>query len=194
MTLNNGSTAYKGHMSFIKKGILSIPLLFLVSVLGACGYLLIAYWVEMPLALKLFGLIIIPILLVGIFMMPLNGMFVTSKAVVFVPDLRIKRVPVDKLNRISFVFSEWENGKYSVSVKIIRIDGKTFVKDYSSQFANARKKKFLMHANTINKSKVEELVETLSDWQFAETTIVDKNGKIVFQNVDNALFENDSFK
>ena len=142
MKSNNGLTTYKCHMSFINKRILTLLLFFLLLVLVSCIYLLIAYWVEMPIMLKLFGIIIIPIAILGVFMTPLNGMFVTNKYVIFIPDIRIKRVTIEKLKKISFILNERENGKFSVIVKIICIDGKTFVKDYSSQFANVRKKKF----------------------------------------------------
>lgn len=183
MKSNNGLTTYKCHMSFINKRILTLLLFFLLLVLVSCIYLLIAYWVKMPIMLKLFGIIIIPIAILGVFMTPLNGMFVTNKYVIFIPDIRIKRVTIEKLKKISFILNERENGKFSVIVKIICIDGKTFVKDYSSQFANVRKKKFIMQAYTINKCKVEKLIEKISCLQFAQVTIVGKNGEIVYQKV-----------
>lgn len=115
-------------------------------------------------------------------MVPLNGMLITKKGtVLFVPDLRFKKFNLKVLKRISIAFNEWENNKYSATVKFVYTDGTVFLKDYSKQFANMKKQKLARSVYTLSKRKVDKICYNLSDVEACIITLIDKNHNIVYQ-------------
>ena len=176
MTSNNGLTTYKNkRLSFINKGIITMLLGVSLIVIIPCSYLMFSYWSEMPIFIKIFWPIVLPIILMGIIITPLNGMVITKKGTIFfVPDFRIKKTHIKELERISFNFNEWENNKYSVTVKLVYKDGRVFLKDYSKQFRNMRNKKLNMSMYTIKKRKVDKICKELLDLKICFITVTDK--------------------
>lgn len=184
MELNNGLMIYKSKcLSFINKRIIILLLGILLIIILPCSYLVFKYWTEMPILIKIFWPIMSIIIFIGIIITPLNGMIITKKGTLwFIPDFRILRFNINYLNRLSIIFSEWENNKYSVQIKIIDKDGKTFYKDYSKQFKNIRKnKKLLMAIYTISKRKANKICNKLLDLDICFITIIDKNKNIIYQ-------------
>lgn len=180
--LNNGLMTYKNKwLSFINKKM--IPLLcLLMIVIVPCSYFLFAYWSEMPILLKVFGPIIFAIVFIGVIITPLNGMIITKKGtIIFLPDFRLKILNINNLEKISIVFSQWDNNKFSAMVVFVFKNGKVFTKDYSKQFRNIKNKKLLMSMYTISKRKVDKLCKKLLDMNICDITILDKNMNITYQ-------------
>ena len=100
----------------------------------------------------------------------------------FFPDFRFKKINVKDLERLSIVFTEWENDKYSAMIKFVYRDGKVFYKDYSKQFRNMKNKKLAMSMYTIKKGKTERICNKLLDLKICVTTILDKNRNIIYQS------------
>ena len=75
----------------------------------------------------------------------------------------MKKLDVKDLEKLSIVFTEWGNNKYSVMIKFVYMDGKVFLKDYSKQFRNMKNKKLAMSMYTINKRKMERICNKLLD-------------------------------
>lgn len=184
MMSNNGLMTYKNKwLSFINKGIITLLLGLLLIVIVPCSYLLFTHWSEMPIFIKIFWPILSAIIFIGIIITPFNGMIITRKGtVLFLPDFRLKRFNVKDLERIAIVFTEQENNKYSVMIKIVHGDGKVFAKDYSKQFRNMKNKKLAMSMYTITKKRVETICNKLLDLTICVTTILDKNRNITFQS------------
>ncbi len=181
---NNGSIPRKRkYLSFINKGIMALLFGVMLTVIIPCSYFLFAYWSEMPIFLQLFWPILLAMILFGIAITPLNGMVITQNGMIFfVPDFRIKKINVKELERIAFNLNEWENNKYSVTVKFVYKDGEVFAKDYSKQFRNMRNKKLAMSMYTIKKRRVDRICEKLADLDNCILTIVDKNRNITYQS------------
>lgn len=182
---SNGSTTYKlKRITFFNKPMVTLLSSAALIVLIPCSYIMLAYWSDMPLPIKLFVPIVFIIVFVGIIMVPLNGMLITKRGtVLFVPDLRLKKFNLKDLKRISIVFNEWENNKYSATVKFVCTDGTVFLKDYSKQFANMKKQKLARSAYTLSKRKVDKICYNLSDMDVCIITIIDKNHNIVNQTM-----------
>lgn len=181
---NNGLMTYKNRwLSFINKGIMTLLLGLLLIVIVPCSYLLFMYWSEMPIFIKMFWPVLLVIIFAGLIITPLNGMIITEKGtVLFLPDFRLKKCNVKDLERLSIVFSEWENNKYSATIKFVYKDGKVFYKDYSKQFRNMKNKKLAMSVYTITKRKIEIICNKLLDLSICAITILDKNKNIIFQS------------
>lgn len=140
------------------------------------SYLLFTYWSEMPILIKIFWPIMLAIIFIGVIITPLNGMVITKKGtVLFLPDFRFKKFKAKDLKKMAIVFTEWENNKYSVMIKITDRDGKVFCKDYSRQFRNMKNKKLVMSMYTITKRKAKGLCDKLLDLSICVTTIIDRN-------------------
>lgn len=184
MMSSNGLMTYKNKwLSFIDKGIITLLLGMLLIVIVPCSYLLFTYWSEMPIFIKIFWPILLAYIFIGIIITPLNGMIITKKGtILFLPDFRLKKFNVKKLDRIAMVFTEWENNKYSVIIKFVYGDGKVFSKDYSKQFRNMKNKKLAMSMYTITKRKVERICNKLLDLDICVITILDKNRNITYQS------------
>ncbi|MGI6770837.1 MAG: hypothetical protein ACOX5Y_00205 [Acholeplasmataceae bacterium] len=182
---NNGFIIYKkcNFFSFINKCLLSLLMVLLLFILFFSYYYIFKFWVEIPLVVKIVSPIILVLFLVGIIFIPLNGMIVTKKGnIYFIPDFRIIKIKLEDLKRIAFNFNEWEKNKYSVMVKFVYKNGRTFVKDYSKQFQNMKNNKIAMSIYTIKKAKVEKICENLLNVTIATSTIIDKNDNIIYQN------------
>ena len=152
-------------------------------VIVPCSYLLFTYWSEMPILIKIFWPILLVIIFIGLIITPLNGMIITKKGtVIFFPDFRMKKFNVKDLEKLSIVFSEWENNKYSVMIKFVYRNGKIFYKDYSKQFRNMKNKKLAMSMYTINKRKVDKICEKIMDIDVCAITIVNKTGNAIYYN------------
>lgn len=181
---NNDLTIYKNkHISFINK--IAIILLQIISLLiiVPCSYMVFAYWFEMPILIKIFWPILLLVILIGIIITPFNGITITKRGtILFLPDFRLLKSNINNLQRISIIFTEWENNKYSAQVKLIYNSKKTFIKDYSKQFQNIKNKKIAMALYTISENKIENICNKLSDLNIFIITIIDKNGKIVYQS------------
>lgn len=184
MMSSNGLTTYKNkYLSFINKGTITILLGVSLMVIVPCSYLLFTYWSEMPILIKIFWPILLVIIFIGLIITPLNGMIITKKGtVIFFPDFRMKKFNVKDLEKLSVVFSEWENDKYSVMIKFVYRKGKIFYKDYSKQFRNMKNKKLAMSMYTINKRKVDKICEKLIDIDVCVITIVNKTGNVIYYN------------
>ena len=136
MISKNGSTINKAmHLSFIENSIMlllfSLALLFLVP----CSVFIFAYWSEVPLFLKITWPAMMAVILAWFAFIPLNGMLITRGGrILFVPDFRFKAVKLKDVKRIAINFNEWDNDKYSATVKFVYSDGRIFVKDYSKSF------------------------------------------------------------
>lgn len=85
------------------------------------------------------------------------------------------------MQRIDFNFNEWENKKYSATVKFVYKNGKIFSKDYSKQFRNMKNKKIAMSIYTISKMKVDKICKELLDLDICVITVLDNNRKIIYQ-------------
>ncbi len=184
MMSSNGLTTYKNkYLSFINKGTITILLGVSLMVIVPCSYLLFTYWSEMPILIKIFWPILLVIIFIGLIITPLNGMIITKKGtVIFFPDFRMKKFNVKDLEKLSIVFSEWENNKYSVMIKFVYRNGKIFYKDYSKQFRNMKNKKLAMSMYTINKRKVDKICEKIMDIDVCAITIVNKTGNVIYYN------------
>ena len=184
MTSNNGLMTYKNiFLSFINKGIMFLLFIFLMLIIVPCSCLIFSYWSEVPIIIKIGWIILLPIILFGILITPLNGMFISKKGnVVFIPDLRIKKINMNDLDRIAINFNEWENYKYSAKVKLVYKDGRVFVKDYSKQFRNMSNKKLYMSMYTIRKCKVDKICEKMLNIDICVITIINEQRNIVYQN------------
>ena len=184
MMSSNGLTTYKNkYLSFINKGTITILLGVSLMVIVPCSYLLFTYWSEMPILIKIFWPILLVIIFIGLIITPLNGMIITKKGtVIFFPDFRMKKFNVKDLEKLSIVFSEWENNKYSVMIKFVYRNGKIFYKDYSKQFRNMKNKKLAMSMYTINKRKVDKICEKIMDIDVCAITIVNKTGNAIYYN------------
>lgn len=184
MMSNNGLMTYKNKwLSFINKGMITLLLGVSLIVIAPCSYLLLTYWSEMPIFLKIFWPILLAIIFIGVIITPLNGMIVTKKGtILFLPDFRLKKFNIKDLEKIAIVFTEWENDKYSVMIKFICVNGKIFCKDYSKQFRDMKNKKLAMSMFTITKRKVERICNKLLDLNICVATIIDKNRNITYQS------------
>ena len=181
---NNGFMTYKNKwLSFINKGIIVLLLGLLMMIIVPFSCLLFAYWSEMPIFIKIFWPILLAIIFIGIIITPLNGMIITKKGtILFLPDFRLKKFNVKDFEKLSIVFTEWENNKYSVMIKFVYGDGKVFCKDYSTQFRNMKNKKLAMSMYTITKRKIEIICNKLLDLNICVVTIIDKNRNITYQS------------
>ena len=181
---NNGLMTYKNKwLSFINKGIIVLLSLLLMMIIVPFSYLVVAYWPEMPILIKIFWPILSAIILIGVIITSLNGLIIAKKgSVLFLPDFRFKKFNVKDLERIAIVFTEWENNKYSVMIKFIYKNGKVFCKDYSKQFRNMKNKKLTMSMYTITKRKVDRICNKLLDFNICIITIIDKNRNITYQS------------
>lgn len=182
--LNNGLMTYKNiFLSFINKGIISLLIISLMIIILPCSYLVFAFWSEMPIFMKVFWPIFLVVLIVGIIIVPFNGMIISRRGViVFIPDYRIKVFKTSKLESIALNFIECENNKYATTIKLVYKGGKVFTKDYSKQFRNMRKKRLVMSIYTIRRIKVNKILDQLLNFPNCMITIIDKNGKIINQN------------
>lgn len=183
MISNNGSATYKSkYLSFINKWFISLLFVLLMLVIIPCSYLIFTYWYEMPIFLKIFWPILLAVILIGAIMTPLNGMFINKKGLItFIYDFRFKKIKTNELGRISFVFNEWGNYKYSATIKFIYKNGKIFIYDYSKQFRSIKNKKLSMSMYTIKKSKIDKICKKMLDLNICVITIIDKNGRITYQ-------------
>lgn len=183
MMSNNGLMTYKNKwLSFINNGTIVLFLGLIMIIIVPCSYLLFTYWSEMPIFIKIFGPILLVIIFIGLIITPLNGMIITKKGtILFLPDFRLKNFKVKNLEKLSIVFTEWENNKYSVMIKFLCRDGKVFYKDYSKQFRNMKNKKLAMSMYTITKRKIEKICKKLLDLNICVITILGKNGNIIYQ-------------
>lgn len=176
---NNGSTICK-KMSFINKKVIVFLLMILLIIIVCCSFFVFAFWVEMPMLIKIFWPILSLILLMGILITPLNGMVIGKKGtIVFIPDFRIKVFKISDLEKMALVFTEQENNKYSVLTKLIFKNGKIFIKDYSKQFKNIKKKKLALSVYTIKREKVNKISQQITNIDICTITILDKNDKII---------------
>ena len=187
MMSNNGLMTYKNiSLSFINKGIAFLSFIFLMLIIVPCSCFMFFYWSEIPMLMKIGCIILLPIILFGILITPFNGMFISKRGnVIFIPDLRIKKVNMNNLERIAINFNEWENYKYTATVKLVYKDGRVFVKDYSNQFriiSNNIYKKLCMSMYTIRKSKVDEICEKMLNIDICVITVINEQSNIVYQN------------
>ena len=177
MISKNGCTVCKNkYLSFINK----ISIWLLVSIIAIMFIpficLMFAYWSRIPLIIKVISIITLPIFYVSWMMILLNGMVISPKGYIwFIPDIRIKKILISEVARIVFNMYEWENGKYSVLVKIIYKDGRVFTKDYARAFAPHRRSKLMQSQYTISKGKVDDICEQLLEWDICYINIVDRN-------------------
>ena len=145
---------------------------------------MVAYWNEMPIAIKILGPIIMAIAFVGILITPLNGMYINKNgAIIFVSDFRIKRIKVNDVAKLEFIFEEWENKKFSVIVKIACVDGSIFTKDYSKQFCNMPNNKLARSVYTISSNKVDKIQKQVVALNNCVVTVVDKDKNVVFSSL-----------
>ena len=136
----------------------------------------------MTLLIKVSSLVMLPFIVAGMIATPFNGMIITSKGtVLFIPDIRLIKRDISDIERIAITFNEWENCKYSATVRFVCKDGRIFEKNYSSEFRNRKQQKSAMSLYTIKKSKVDEICKSLSDVDICVITIVDKNRSITYQ-------------
>ena len=97
-------------------------------------------------------------------------------------QIRLKKAKIEDLERMAVNFNEWQNNKYSAKVKFVYKDGRTFTKDYSTQFRRSYKpNRFIMSVYTVNKKKVDSICEKLSDLEICIATVIDKNSNIICQ-------------
>ena len=175
MKSNNGSMSCKNaYLSFINKKLLLGLFSVLIAVIVICAYFMVAYWNEMPIAIKILGPIIMAIAFVGILITPLN---------IFVSDFRIKRIKVNDVAKLEFIFEEWENKKFSVIVKIACVDGSIFTKDYSKQFCNMPNNKLARSVYTISSNKVDKIQKQVVALNNCVVTVVDKDKNVVFSSL-----------
>ena len=128
MISNNGLTICKSkYLSFINKWMLIPLLLVLLLVLAPCSCLMIAYWSNMPIIVKIFMPPLLAVSFLGTVSAPLNGMVITKKGkILFLPGIRLIRSRLKDMDRISITFNGWENARYSASVKLVHKNGKVF--------------------------------------------------------------------
>ena len=137
----------------------------------------------MPLLVKIFCPILFMTAFIGIIITPFNGMMITKNGnILFFPDFRLKKLNIKDLKRIALNFNEWENNKYSVTIKFVYKNGDIFKKDYSKQFKNMKNKKLAMSIYTISKTKVENIGKKLADVDICVITIINQNNQIIYQN------------
>ena len=181
---NNGCTTYtRKYLSFINKYIGALYAIVLTAFLVPCIVFISTYWSEIPIIVKVISPIVLLMIFVAILFMPLNGLLITKKgAILFVPDFRFKKLNVKDLKKTALIFNEWENNKYSTTVKFVYKDGRFFVKDYSRQFRNLKIKKIALPMYTISKERVDKICKKLLDLDMCVITIVDKNKNILCQS------------
>mgnify|MGYP004533966059 FL=1 len=185
MIINSNSTSYKKiKITFINVAMKTflLSLLFVIIII-LCSFSVFANWSEEELIIKIFW----PTLLVHIFIViivtNLTGMVITKAGTIsFLPDFKVKKCNIDELERLAITFTEWENNKYSVTVKFIYKNGKVFCKDYSQKFSDSRFRKILMSVYTINKRKVDKICEKIMDIDVCAITIVNKTGNAIYYN------------
>ena len=183
MTSNTGLTICKNrYLSFINKGLILFMFTLFIIVIVPCFCLMVTYWREMPMFIKILSPILSAIILAAIATTPFNGMVITKNdSIIFVPDFRVKKLKLKDLKRIAFNFSEWENNKYSAEVKFVYKDGRVFIKDYSRQFRNMKNKTLAMLVYTIKARKVQAICEKLTNLDVCVITIIDKDKNIIHQ-------------
>lgn len=171
---NNGLTIYK-KLSFINKKVLVFLFMILLIIIVCCSYFVFVFWVEMPMLIRIFWPILSIILLTGSLITPLNGMVIGKKGtIVFIPDFRIKVFKISDLEKMAFVFNEQENNKYSVLIKLVFKNGKIFIKDYSNQFRNIKKKRLALSVYTIKREKVNKISKQVVNIDICTITIMEK--------------------
>lgn len=183
MISNNGLMTYKSkRLSFINKGIITILLGLSLIVIVPCSYLFFTYWSEMPIFIKIFWPLLLAIIFLGLIVTPLNGMNVTKRGtILFWPDFRLKIIKVSEIEKLSIVFTEQKNNRYSVMIKFLYKDGRVFYKDYSKQFINMKNKKLAMSIYTITEKKIKKCNKLL-DLNICVISILNKNGEIIYQS------------
>lgn len=183
MGSNNGLTICTNKaMNFINKKVLVFVPILLSAILIPCIWVMVSYWSECPIVLRIMGITLLSIICLGLISIPFHGMYITKKGnILFIPDFRIKVIKRSDISRISLNFNEWQNSKYSVSVKIKYLDGRFFLKDYAKQFRKMRRKRTIMAAYTIKKCEVDKISEMLSNDRIFCITMIDKNGTILSQ-------------
>lgn len=157
-------------------------LIVLLAILAPFAYLAFANWGTIPLAVR----ILVPTLLVvtgvGLLSVLFCGVWIGRKRVLVIPDMRIIVAARSKLRRIAVNFNQWDNGRYSVTIKLLYRDGRLFTMDSSRQFRNARRKKLLMACYTISERNRQSVCDRLSEIDGCIVTVVDRAQKIVYQS------------
>lgn len=183
MKTNNKSIVCKNkYLSFMNRAWAFISVFTVLCIFGAGLYLLIRFWIDIPVVLKILLPIVSLIIFLGEIFIPFNGMYIGKKGtVVFVPDLRIKKFRINEIKRMAFNFSEWNNKEYSVTIDIVFPNGKIFTKDYSQQFKNIRMNWCVKSVYTIKRAKVDKIIEQLSNYDFCAINVINQCGEIVYQ-------------
>ena len=135
------------------------------------------------LGLRILGLILFPALFLLDIAALITGLHIQKNGtVLFMPDIRFIKVKTDDLKRIALVFSWQENGKYSVSVKLVRKDGRVHSKNYAEMFArSARGYAFGRWLCTVSRSKADAMIEKTAPLSFVAVTVIDRFGKVEYQ-------------
>ncbi len=162
---NNGSTICKTkYLTFITKGIPMLLLCVLSIIIIAFSFIVFSYSTEIPLVLKLMWSIIAFICVLGPIITALNGMIITKKEkIIFIPDVRLKIIKFNEIDKLVMEFYKEDNYKFFATIKIFYKNGKVFIKDYSNQFRDVRKNKFLKYMYTIRKERIDIIQKKVSD-------------------------------
>ena len=192
MELNSGFiTCKKTSLSFIKKGVICWFLFLLIILFAVFAFFVFNPEKNAPISVKIILVILLSIFLLGFIIVSLNGMYMNKKGrIIFIPDVRLKKIKLIDLKRISINFNQWENNKFSVMIKFVYKDGKSFKKDYSNQFTGIRNKRLAMSLYTISKRRVDKICESLNDLKICVITIIDKNSKVIYQTTNEDRTEN----
>ena len=159
MESSNGLITCKSkRLSFTSKGVITITNILLLLVIVVSIYLVVKNNLEVPLAMKIIGPILLTVFFAAVLFTTFGGMLITKTGkIIFIPDCRIKITKIDELQRLALNFNQWKNNKYSVVVKFVYKDGRFFKKDYSDQFKALVHPKLSMTISTISKRKVDKI-------------------------------------
>lgn len=161
---NSFTNIHKAHATFVNKWKIFALSSIAVVIMLACSWLLVKFHDEFPLPFTIIWFLIVIAVFIPWLMIPFNGLKITAhETMVFVADVRVTRVKLDDLVSLNVTFFKWQNNKYSACVEITCKNGKYFKKDYSQQFRNLQRKKWLMSMYTISKQRVEDIEQSLKD-------------------------------
>lgn len=182
MQSNSGSTVCKKlNMAFINKPMMLVVDCLLIFIFIPFLILFTIYFFEMPLIIKIGFPIILGAIIFSIIFWLFCGLSIKNNGtIIFVDIFRIKRYSLSDLNVIAINFNEWENKKYSVCIKFILKNGKTFKKDYAKAFRNMKHKDLSMALNTIQFYKVEHICKRLKETGIGifHLSIIDEKGNL----------------
>lgn len=143
-------------------------------------YMTFRYWEFIPNAIKIGGGVCFPFLLFFLYILLFNGIFITKKKnLYYFFDFRIRRIPKDKIKKMTIVFTETDYKRYYATILISTTDGKNYKKNYSRFYAKLVSKALWIILFSVGRKRLERIVSRMRECSYCEIEIHYKNGNEV---------------